>query len=148
MMLSKILICCVGNICRSPMAEALFRQRASTQLAAPIEVRSAGTQALIGHTPDKLAIQLMAEKKLDISEYVGTKLNDELVRWADIILVMEVSQKQHVEQRHPTTRGKVFRLLEDERLDILDPYRQDMTAFKKAYDLIERGVDQWVTKLA
>ncbi|MBV1928265.1 MAG: low molecular weight phosphotyrosine protein phosphatase [Gammaproteobacteria bacterium] len=147
-MFSNILICCVGNICRSPMAEALFRQRASTQLNTSIEVRSAGTQALIGHAPDILAIQLMKERHLDISEYGGTKLNVELAHGADIILVMETSQKKVIEQRHPTTRGKVFRLLEDEKQDIPDPYRQDIEAFKAALSLIERGVDEWVGKLA
>lgn len=147
-MFSNILICCVGNICRSPMAEALFRQRASTQLNNSIEVRSAGTHALIGHAPDILAIQLMADRELDISKYGGTKLTTELAHWADIILVMETSQKRSIEQRHPTTRGKVFRLLEDEKIDIPDPYRQDISAFKAALHLIDRGVEQWVGKLA
>ena len=147
-MFSNILICCVGNICRSPMAEALFRQRASIQLSTTIDVRSAGTHALIGHTPDILAIQLMADRKLDISEYGGAKLDIELAHWADIILVMEANQKQVIEQRHPTTRGKVFHLLEDEKQDIPDPYRQDIEAFRSALSLIERGVEEWVGKLA
>ena len=129
------------------MAEALFRQRASTHLATTIKVRSAGTQALIGHAPDILAIQLMADRQLDISEYGGTRLNADLARWADIILVMETSQKRVIEQRHPTARGKVFRLLEDEKIDIPDPYRQDIGAFKAALHLIDRGVEQWVGKL-
>jgi len=144
---SNILICCVGNICRSPMAEALFRQQAATQLNEKTQILSAGTQGLIGHAPDPKAIALMAEHNLDISEYGGTKLNTELAHWADIILVMETSQKQVVEQRYPTTRGKVFRLLEDERQDIPDPYRQGIEAFKSALILIEQGVEQWVGKL-
>ena len=147
-MFSNILICCVGNICRSPMAEALFKRRAATQMNEQINTRSAGTQGLIGHPPDAKAIALMAEIDIDISEYGGTKLNAELAHWADIILVMETSQKQAIEQRHPTTRGKVFRLLEDERLDIPDPYRQDIAAFRSALVLIERGVAQWVDKLS
>ena len=146
-MFSNILICCVGNICRSPMAEALFRQQAATQLNEKTQILSAGTQGLIGHAPDPKAIALMAEHNLDISGYGGTKLNTELAHWADIILVMETSQKQVVEQRYPTTRGKVFRLLEDERQDIPDPYRQDIEAFKSALILIEQGVEQWVGKL-
>ena len=147
-MFSKVLICCVGNICRSPMAEALFRHRANSQLDDSLEVRSAGTQALIGHAPDALAIQLMSDYQLDISQYGGEKLNIELAHWADIILVMETSQKQAIEHRHPTTRGKVFRLLEDEQQDIPDPYRQGVEAFKAALVLIERGVDQWIIKLS
>ncbi len=146
-MFSNILICCVGNICRSPMAEALFRQQAATQLNEKTQILSAGTQGLIGHAPDPKAIALMAEHNLDISGYGGTKLNTELAHWAHIILVMETSQKQVVEQRYPTTRGKVFRLLEDERQDIPDPYRQDIEAFKSALILIEQGVEQWVGKL-
>lgn len=130
------------------MAEALFRLQAASQLNGAIEVRSAGTQALIGHAPDTLAIQLMGEQHLDISEYGGTKLNTELAHWADIILVMELSQKQLIEQRYPTTRGKVFRLLEDDRQDIPDPYRQGIEAFRATLQSIERGVDTWVGKLA
>jgi protein-tyrosine phosphatase len=130
------------------MAEALFRQRASTQLKTIVDVRSAGTQALIGHAPDMLAIQLMAARKLDISDYSGTKLNTELANWADIILVMETSQKQLIKQRYPTTRGKVFLLLEDEKQDIPDPYQQNIEKFESALTLIERGVAEWINKIA
>ena len=130
------------------MAEALFRQQAATRLNEKTQVLSAGTQGLIGHAPDPNAIDLMAAHNLDISEYGGTKLSTELAHWADIILVMETSQKQVIEQRYPTTRGKVFRLLEDEKQDIPDPYRQDVAAFRAALTLIEQGVEQWVNKLS
>jgi len=130
------------------MAEALFRQHATRRLKHPLSIRSAGTQGLIGHPPDAKAIQLMCEQEIDISEYGGTKLNTELAHWADIILVMESSQKQVIEQRYPTTRGKVFRLLEDAKQDIPDPYRQDVAAFRAALTLIEQGVEQWVDKLS
>lgn len=130
------------------MAEALFRQRSLTQLSYPVGVRSAGIHALIGHPADTLARSLMTESGLDISQHRGEKLGSQLVHWADIILVMELEQKRYIESHHPTARGKVFRLLEDESRDIPDPYRQDMKAFRAAFALIQQGVDEWVEKLS
>ena len=130
------------------MGEALLRFKLSQQSNTAMKVRSAGIQPLLGHPPDPLAIQLMAEKNLDISGYHGEKLTEELAHWADIILVMELKHKRHIENRFPSTRGRVFRMLEDEQQDIADPYRQGLQAFKIAEEQIQRGADQWAEKLA
>ena len=145
---SQILITCVGNICRSPMAEALLRQRCLARLGDRIEVRSAGIHAVIGHPAEPFAGTLMTEFGLDISQHRGMKISPLLVRWAEIILVMELEQKRSIESRYPTARGKVFRLLENEGLDIPDPYQQDLEAFRSAFILIQRGVDEWIDKLS
>lgn len=130
------------------MGEALFRQCSLAQPGYPIEVRSAGTHALIGHPAETHAEKLMAELGLDISQHRGELLSSQLTHWADIILVMELEQKRYIESKYPTARGKVFRLLEDESRDIPDPYRQDIDAFRAALALIQKGTAEWIEKLS
>ena len=147
-MFSNILITCIGNICRSPMAEELFRQQGLSRLNYSIEVRSAGTHALVEHSADSHANELMTELGLDITQHRAQKLNAELVSWADIILVMDLEQKRYIEGKHPTTRGKVFRLLESDGVDIPDPYKRGMDAFKAALGSIQKGTDEWIEKIS
>ncbi len=130
------------------MAEALFHQHCVSQLSYPVEVRSAGIHALIGHPADTSARSLMAELDVDISRHRGEKLNSQLVQWADIILVMTLEQKRYIESHHPTVRGKVFRLLEDEGRDIPDPYRQNMEEFRTVLAFIQQGISEWIEKLS
>lgn len=65
----------------------------------------------------------------------------------DMVLVMEAAQKQEVERRHPFARGKVFRLLESEAADVVDPYMRGPAAFQTTLDAIERGVGAWSARL-
>ena len=126
------------------MAEAIFRNK-STELDYSIDVRSAGTHALTKHPADPTAQQLMSEINIDISQHSGQKLSPQLAQWASIILVMDADQKRYIESLYPTTRGKVFLLLEDRDID--DPYQQDTEAFRNALASIQEGVDQWISKL-
>lgn len=147
-MFNNILVVCIGNICRSPMAEAQlkkalgdFKQNGCTA------VNSAGIHAVIGHKADDTATQLMMAKGLDISQHRACQLNKQMVRKADIILVMELAQKMLIERQEPSAKGKVFRLGEWDGYDIPDPYRRDSKAFESALAQIDRGVSQWLKKL-
>ena len=141
-MIRRILVVCVGNICRSPMAEGLFRQ------ALPqVQTSSAGMAALVGHGADPTAVQIMAEAGADITAHRARMLTDAIARDADLILVMDDQQKQDIATQYPYTRGKVFRLAEATKQDIPDPYRQAPEVFRTVYSMIENGVNDWVKRI-
>ncbi len=136
-----ILVVCVGNICRSPMAEALLRDALGGQ---EITVESAGLGALVGHAADKHAVALMKERGVDIKAHRARQLHPDMVAAADLILVMETAHKTSIDTAEPTARGKVHRLCEWQDKDIDDPYRQPKAAFADALKDIEDSVADWV----
>ena len=93
MLFKNILVVCIGNICRSPMAEGLLKHALVACNKDGCTVSSAGLSALTGHPPDPKACQLMIEKGIDISYYRACQLNKEMIRKADLILVMESAHK-------------------------------------------------------
>ncbi|MGJ7607606.1 low molecular weight protein-tyrosine-phosphatase [Variovorax sp. LT1R20] len=140
--MKSVLVICIGNICRSPMGEALIAA------ALPhLDVKSAGIGALVGHPADPLAHQLMAERGLDIERHRARQLTNQMCQQADLILVMDEEQRLHVNQNHPLTRGKLFRLGEVARVDIPDPYRLGRPAFERALKLIDDGASAWVERI-
>lgn len=146
-MFKNILVICIGNICRSPMAEALLKSALATSNKGDCVVSSAGLGALVGHPPDIKACQLMMEKGIDISGYRACQINKEMIRKADLILVMELAHKTAIEMIEPSAKGKVFRVGEWGGFDISDPYQKELPAFKKSLNLIEQGINLWVQKL-
>lgn len=138
-MIERVLVVCIGNICRSPMAEGLLRR------ALPgLQVASAGLSALVGHGADPIALQIMAEQGIDIGAHRARMLNNSLVRESELILVMDSRQQDIIATEYPNARGKVFRLGEAAKADIPDPYRQSEEMFRAAYGLIASGTDAWV----
>ena len=141
-MIRRILVVCIGNICRSPMAEGLFRQ------AMPgVQVSSAGMSAMVGHGADPIAVQIMAGVGVDISAHRARMLTEAIAREADLILLMDEQQKQQLSMQYPHMRGKVFRLGEANGQDIPDPYLQDMEVFRKVFSLVENGVNDWAKRI-
>jgi protein-tyrosine phosphatase len=140
--MQNILVICIGNICRSPMAEALLKRELPGKT-----IRSAGLGALIGSPADPAAVQLMEEEGIDIREHRGQMISARLVQEADLILVMEQDQKRYIEAHYAGSRGKVFRLCEADGLDVADPYREGMDSFRKAHRLIVAGVKQFAKRI-
>jgi protein-tyrosine phosphatase len=147
MLFKNVLIVCIGNICRSPMAEGLLKQALSDAEKSDCMVSSAGLGALVDHPPDPYACQLMMKKNIDISGYRACQLNKDMIRKADLILVMESSHKSAIEESEPCAKGKVFRLGHWGDFDIPDPYQKNISAFIASLALIERGVLDWSQKL-
>jgi protein-tyrosine phosphatase len=83
----RILVVCTANRCRSPVAEALL-WRALVLEGVPAVVRSAGFLDP-GHPVDETTRKVMAERGIDLSGHRSTKVSEELVKWADLILTME-----------------------------------------------------------
>ncbi|WP_223454439.1 low molecular weight protein-tyrosine-phosphatase [Pseudomonas sp. GL-RE-19] len=144
-MVKKILIVCIGNICRSPTAESLMRDALGRT---DIEVKSVGLGALVDNPIESTARLVLEEHGHVPMEHKATQLTSASVTAADLILVMEKRHIGDVLSIAPEARGKVFLLgkWQDNR-EISDPYREGKPAFAHAYALIEEAVHAWVQRL-
>lgn len=144
-MFERILVVCIGNICRSPTVEYLLRHRLGDR---PIQVTSAGLGALAGHPIDPLAGELLAEHGIDASAHRARQLEDQDLIDADLILVMQRAHLSALAKRSPHAVGRAFLLgkWQDDR-EVPDPYRQQRPAFEHVYRLIDEGVESWLRRL-
>lgn len=139
-MFNNILVLCVGNICRSPVAEAMLLVRAPQN----VKIQSAGIGAMVNMPADPQMRLLMQGKQIDIQQHRARQVTKEMMREADLILVME---KSHIESLPVEMRGRANLLGMWSGGDIADPYRKSPEFFKEIVIEIERGVDGWSTKL-
>ena len=124
----KILFVCSGNLCRSFMAERIFRKQLKKRDLHHVQADSAGLLDLGGAGADAYAVAILREKGIDGSRHRSRVLTAELVAEADSVPVMEEAQLVEVLRRHPDGEGKV-RLLKSYSpqgdgagLDIRDPH--------------------------
>lgn len=142
-MFNKILVVCVGNICRSPTAERLLKQYQPT-----LTVASAGLGALVGKGADAQASRVAADNQLSLDGHCARQVSARMCRDYDLILAME---KRHIHALcdiAPEMRGKVmlFGHWDNER-EIPDPYRKSREAFEAVYTLLDQSARQWAQAL-
>ena len=97
----------------------------------------------MGHAADDKARLCMQRHGIDMSPHVAKKLNADLIKKADLILVMSQNQQKHVEQTWPFAKGKTFRLGHWQSKNVVDPYQHDQAVFDETCALIQACIADW-----
>lgn len=150
----RILMVCMGNICRSPTAEAVLRHRLLRHgLADRVELDSAGTQAYhIGKSPDERSIAHAARRGYDLSNLCARKVTDSDFETFDLILAMDNDNLRELMERCPEElQGRIHRFMDfaPEGLPqaVPDPYYGGAAGFERVLDLIEVTCDGLIARL-
>src|ERR1043165_8894027 len=142
--MKTILFVCTGNVCRSPMAEGLFRH--AVRGRGDYRVLSAGVGAVDGQPPSAHAVTALRELNIDISRQRSRMLTSELINQADYIFGMTHGHVDAVMLLYPQAAEKTFPLREfDETLDIYekdisDPIGGSYEIYLDCRDQIEQGI--------
>jgi protein-tyrosine phosphatase len=145
----KILFVCMGNICRSPTAEAVFRGKAAAAgLGSRVTVDSAGTHGFhVGDPPDRRAQQAAQRRGYDMSPLRGRRVADADFERFDLLLAMDEENLELLRERCPEPHADKVRLLlsfatkPGTRPDVPDPYYGNAQGFENVLDLIEDAAD-------
>jgi len=148
----RVLFVCLGNICRSPMAEGAFRA-AALERGLACQVDSAGTASYhLGHQPDQRAIAAAKRHGIDISGQAARQIErDDFFRFNHII-AHDRANLEGLRARAPRDATAQLAMLMDAVVGrkgepVPDPYYSDAAAFDAAWQVITLGVEAWVERL-
>jgi len=140
----KVLFVCLGNICRSPSAEGVFRKLVEEQgLVDKIEIDSAGTHAYhVGSPPDERAQEAARRRGIDMSGLRGRRVDEGDFYVFDYVLAMDESNEYHLREIAPSEEAHKVSLFlnfapEQSENEVPDPYYGGHSGFEHVLDLIE-----------
>lgn len=142
-MKTKILMVCLGNICRSPLAEGILRSKLD---ADKFIIDSAGTGSWhAGEKPDPRTIKVAQKFKLDITSQRARQFTPQDFDEFDHIFVMDASNKENIlklasdDSHHTKVKLILNELFENENVDVPDPYQGDDRDFEHVYNLLDEA---------
>jgi len=154
----RVLFVCLGNICRSPSAEGVFRHLvAEAGLARRIEADSAGTGDYhLGAAPDRRAQAAARRRGVELSGLRARQVEPADFERFDYVLAMDQHNLRDLRRLAPSAPRALLGLLLDEAAgaggapgerEVPDPYTGGGATFERALDLIEAGAAGWLARI-
>lgn len=150
----KVLFVCLGNICRSPLAEAIFKDKVKRRnLDRYIEADSCGTANYhIGHSPDDRTIRNALKNGVTI-DHLGRQLADDDLDRYDFILVMDNSNHRNVLRLKSAEKHQhkisLMRTYDSSGVgkEVPDPYYGNERDFQEVFEILDRSTEQFIQHL-
>lgn len=146
--MTRICFVCMGNICRSPTAEGVFRRKLQQRgLADRVDVASAGTHGYhVGEAPDPRAQGAAARRGYDLSGIRARKIAAQDIDYFDLILAMDRDNLAALERVFPVERHDRLGLImayarNRDETDVPDPYYGLGEGFDRVLDMLEDATD-------
>lgn len=150
--MKKVLFVCLGNICRSPLAEAIFNEKIIKRgLSDQFMADSAGTAIYhVGHNPDPRTIQVAFDHNIPVS-HSGQQFKKRHVDEFDYLIAMDHSNYQNMINEMGTQPDTLF-LMRDfdpqgKGKDVPDPYYGGQDGFEEMFQILDRSTDVLITFL-
>lgn len=144
---------CLGNICRSPMAEGILRQKALDS-GLEMEIDSCGTSSYhLGSAPDSRAIDNLNSKGINISQLKARQFKPSDFKKFDYIFAMDAENLSNIlaQTKSKEEKQKASLILDlsfpNESASVPDPYFGGEKGFEKVYDLLNQTCDIFIEKL-
>ncbi len=148
----KILMVCLGNICRSPLAEGIARKKIGER-GLPWLVDSVGTGSWhIGEPPDPRSVSVAADNQIDISNLRARQITRDDIRVHDHIIAMDSQNLQVVTRMADQDDRRKIQLMMDflypeKNMIVPDPYFGGDDGFQHVYDLLDQACDAMLDKI-
>jgi protein-tyrosine-phosphatase len=150
LLLKTILFVCTANMCRSPMAAGLMRDRiGKAGLDSEVQVLSAGVWAEAGSRASANATAVLRLRGIDIAEHRSQPLTHALLKQADILLVMEEAHRRSIFYMAPEMLSKVYLLTEmaGRHDDVADPVGGPMEGYAATAGELAKLIDKGLPKI-
>ena len=146
----KILMVCLGNICRSPLAEGIMKSKVGDDVI----VHSAGTAGYhVGHLPDERSIEVAKLNNVDITDQRARAVSISDFDEYDYIYAMDKENYNNLISmaNNDAQRSKVEMIMNElnpnENIDVPDPYYGGDHGFKHVYEMLDQATDKILNKL-